>query len=279
MLDDKNALITGATRGLGAEIAHVFVSMGANVMLCARDEAALESVVAELWKERIYPTQRILACSTDISQPVQVDQLFDYVGKEFKYLDILVNNAGIQGPIGPMEKTDWGMWKNAVEVDLLGTAYLIYKALPLMKQRKFGKIINLSGGGAAGPRANYSAYSTAKAGLVRLTVTIAQETADYGIDINAVAPGAMSGKMLEETLAAGENAVGQVEYAKALKRKEEGGASPKAAARLCAYLASEKSNGITGRLISAVWDDWEHLDSQLDQIRGSDLYTLRRIVP
>ena len=241
MLDGKNALITGASRGLGAEIAHVFVSMGANVMLCARDGADLESTAARLQRECIHPSQRILVCMADISQIVQVDRLFACVEKEFECLDILVNNAGIQGPIGPMEQTDWGAWKNAVEVNLLGTAYMLYKVLPIMKRRRSGKIINLSGGGATGPRANYSAYSAAKTGIVRLTETIAQETAAYGIDINAIAPGAMNGRMLEETLAAGESAVGQAEYAKALKQKEEGGTSPQIAAKLCAYLASEKS--------------------------------------
>ena len=279
MLKDKNTLITGASRGLGAEISRVFVSMGANVLLCARDDSALETVAAKLRRESIYPTQRILTCAADISQTVQVDQIFCFFEKEFGRLDVLVNNAGIQGPIGPMEQSDWNLWRSVVEVNLLGTAYMIFKALPLMKRQRSGKIINLSGGGATTPRANYSSYAVAKTGIVRLTETVAQETASYGIDINAVAPGAMNTQMLEETLAAGECAVGQSEYAKALKQKEEGGTSPEVAARLCAYLASSKSDGISGKLISALWDDWEHFDSQLEQLRGSDVYTLRRIVP
>lgn len=279
MLKDKNALITGASRGLGAEIARVFVSMGANVLLCARDSLALETVAAKLRRENIDPAQRILICAADISQPAQADQIFHFFEKEFGRLDILVNNAGIQGPIGPMEQNDWNLWRKVVEVNLLGTAYMIFKALPLMKRQRSGKIINLSGGGATGPRANYSSYATAKTGIVRLTETVAQEAASYGIDINAVAPGAMNTKMLEETLAAGEYSVGQSEYAKAWKQKEEGGVSPEVPARLCAYLASSRSDGISGKLISAIWDDWEHFDPQLEQFRGSDAYTLRRIVP
>lgn len=279
MLKNKNALITGASRGLGAEISHVFVSMGANVLLCARDGSALETVAEKLRRESIDPAQRILICAADISQPVQADQIFHCFEKEFGRLDILVNNAGIQGPIGPMEQNDWNLWRNVIEVNLLGTAYMIFKALPMMKRQRSGKIINLSGGGAAGPRAYFSSYAAAKTGIVRLTETVAQEAASYGIDINAVAPGSMNTKMLEETLLAGECAVGQAEYAKALKQKEEGGTPPGIAARLCAYLASSKSDGISGKLISAVWDDWEHLDSHLEQMRTSDTYTLRRIVP
>lgn len=279
MLKNKNAVITGASRGLGAAIAKEFISEGANVLLCAREERALEAVKRRLQSEAVSSEQSILVFAADISVPEQANRLIATAEAAFSSLDILVNNAAIQGPIGAMEQTDWERWKETVEIDFLGPAYLIYKVLPIMKHQGKGKIINLSGGGATGPRANYSAYAAAKTGLVRLTETVAEETADYGIDINAVAPGAMNSQMLEETLAAGESAVGQAEYAKALRQKESGGTPPEAAARLCAYLASERSRGISGRLISAIWDDWERLDEKWDELRKGDIYTLRRIVP
>lgn len=279
MLKNKNAIITGASRGLGATIAKEFIANGANVLLCARDENALEAVKHELQLVAVCPEQCISTCVVDISIPEQVDHLISRAKETFSSIDILVNNAGIQGPIGFMEQLEWLRWRETIEIDLLGPAYLIYKILPIMKRQRAGKIINLSGGGATGPRANYSAYAVAKTGLVRLTETIAQETAAFGIDINAVAPGAMNSRMLEETLAAGETAVGKTEYAKAMKQKESGGTPPETAAKLCTYLASEKSNGISGRLISAVWDDWEQLDERWHELKGSDIYTLRRITP
>lgn len=279
MLKGKNALITGASRGLGAAIAGEFLAMGASLALCSRSKTGLEKVLSQLQNARIYPEQHIFIYEADIAQEVQIDAMFEMLQQEMGALDILVNNAAIQGTIGPMEQNDWAGWKNTIVTDLIGTSYVCYKALPAMKRRGAGKIINLSGGGATGPRANYSAYATAKAGIVRLTETLAAETAGYGIDINAVAPGAMNGKMLEETLAAGEAAVGKKEYQKAIQQQKTGGTSPELAAKLCVYLASEQSNGISGKLFSAVWDDWRHLSEHKDDLLNSDIYTLRRIIP
>lgn len=279
MLKGKNALITGASRGLGAAIAGEFLARGANLALCGRSRAGLEKILGQLQNARIYPEQHIFIYEADIAQEVQIDAMFEMIQRQMGALDILVNNAAVQGTIGPMEQNDWAGWKNTIVTDLIGTSYVCYKALPAMKQRGSGKIINLSGGGATGPRANYSAYATAKAGIVRLTETLAAETTGCGIDINAVAPGAMNGKMLEETLAAGEAAVGKKEYQKAIQQQKTGGTSPELAAKLCAYLASEQSNGISGKLISAVWDDWSHLLEHKDDLLNSDIYTLRRIIP
>ena len=279
MLKNRNAVITGASKGLGLAIAKEFLHNGANVLLCAREKKALEMAKTELRRETIDSEQKILICAGDISIPAEVDHMISTAEMAFSSLDILVNNAAIQGPIGAMEQVDWNYWKDTIKIDLLGPAYLIYKVLPIMKRQKYGKITNLSGGGATSPRENYSAYAAAKTGLVRLTETIAQETITYGIDINAIAPGAMNSQMLEETLAAGEDAVGYDVYQKALKQQESGGTPPELAARVCAYLASEKSDGISGRLISAVWDDWSHLDAFRKELMNSDIYTLRRITP
>jgi len=266
--------------GLGEEIAKVFVSNGANVLLCARNEKSLTEVCKKLENNRVKKDQIIECCAADISSEADMDRIVNKAMDLFGRIDILVNNAAVQGPIGPMDENPWDEWKQTVTTDLLGPAYLIRSVLPLMKKQKKGKIINLSGGGATGPRENYSAYAIAKTGIVRLTETIAKEVSGYNIEINAIAPGAMNGRMLEETLKAGEKAVGEKEYAKALERKKNGGASPETPARLCLFLASEESNGISGRLISAIWDDWEHFtEDRIAKMRAGDIYTLRRIIP
>lgn len=108
---------------------------------------------------------------------------------------------------------------------------------------------------------------------------MAKETEKDGIYINAIAPGAMNTRMLDEVLKAGEEAMGAGAYAQALKQKESGGVSPKKAAHLAAYLASDRSGKISGRLISALWDGWESFGTHEQEIMGSDIYTLRRIVP
>ncbi len=145
-----------------------------------------------------------------------------------------------------------------------------------MRKCGWGKIINLSGGGATSPRPHFTAYAAAKCGLIRLTETLARELASSGIDVNAVAPGAMNTRMLEEVIAAGPVAAAP-EYEFAVKRSREGGVSPALAAELIVFLASPASDGITGRLISAVYDDWKSLPSLRAMLADSDRFTLRRI--
>src|SRR5690606_11210471 len=127
----------------------------------------------------------------------------------------LVNNAAIQGPIGPLESNDPQQWIDTIHTNLIGPAMLCRAVLPGMKRSGYGKIINLSGGGATSPRANVSAYAAAKTGLVRLTETLAEEVKPARIDINAIAPGAMNTRLLDEILAAGRERVGDGEYERA----------------------------------------------------------------
>jgi len=148
-----------------------------------------------------------------------------------------------------------------------------------MKKNKYGKIINLSGGGATAPLPFISAYAASKAAVVRLTETLAGECKDYNIDINAVAPGALNTRLLEEVLSAGPAKVGDDFYARALKQKASGGAPLELGAELCVFLASSQSDGISGRLISAQWDPWRRLDDYRAELAAGDIYTLRRIVP
>jgi 3-oxoacyl-[acyl-carrier protein] reductase len=124
-----------------------------------------------------------------------------------------------------------------------------------------------------------SAYAASKAAVVRLTETLAEELREFSIDLNAIAPGALNTRLLDEILNAGPDAVGKEFYQKSLKQRDSGGVPPDKAARLCVYLASEISYGITGKLISAQWDPWENLHEFREQLANSDIYTLRRIVP
>jgi 3-oxoacyl-[acyl-carrier protein] reductase len=115
--------------------------------------------------------------------------------------------------------------------------------------------------------------------VVRLTETLAKETLASGIDVNAVAPGALNTRFLDQVLSDGPDRVGEDAYARALKQKAEGGVPLEMGANLCAFLLSSASDGITGRLISAVWDPWHNLAAHLEELRRTDVYTLRRIVP
>ena len=273
-LENKVSIITGGSRGIGKAIATLFAKEGSKIVLVSRTMSELKKAKKEI--EEVSPTRVEIACS-DVSKPEHVEQLVDYVLKEFSTIDILVNCAGTQGPIGLTQDVDTDKWLETFLINLYGTYLCIKAVFPTMIKNKSGKIICLAGGGAVSPRQRFSAYSASKGGVVRLVETLAQEVEEYNICINSISPGAVNTKMLEEVLKAGE-AAGE-ERIKAIKQKENGGTSPDKAAELSLFLASSKSDGLTGRLISAVWDNWRDIPQNLNTIMKTDIYTVRRLIP
>jgi NAD(P)-dependent dehydrogenase (short-subunit alcohol dehydrogenase family) len=276
ILAGKQAIITGANQGLGLEIARKYVSAGADVMLCARNEALLDDACAEL-KGMAAIDQKIVAQAADVS--VESDVL-EVVGRTIKYLGgchILVNNAGIYGPKGEIESVNWDDWTKAIEINVFGSVLMSRALLPHFRAQSYGKLIQLSGGGATSPLPRISSYAVSKAAIVRYAETLAEEVRGTGIDVNCIAPGALNTGMLDEILQAGPEKVGQDFYERSVKQKEEGGASLGKGADLALFLASSASDGITAKLISAVWDNWEQWPQHLEELSQSDAYTLRRI--
>jgi NAD(P)-dependent dehydrogenase (short-subunit alcohol dehydrogenase family) len=277
-LDGRAALVTGASQGLGREIAAAYLREGASVVICARDGSLLDHTRAEL-APLVAPGQCLLAQPCDVSKPQAVDDLIGTSLRALPDLDILVNSAGVYGPKGPIEDNDWAAWVQAIEIDLFGAVLLCRAIVPHLKQRGYGKIIQLSGGGATAPLPRLSAYATAKAAVVRFAETLAHELAANKIDVNCIAPGALNTRMLEEILAAGPDVVGAEFYQRSVQQKATGGAGLDKGAALAVFLAASDSDGITGRLISAVWDPWHDLAARRDELAPTDIYTLRRIVP
>ena len=145
-------------------------------------------------------------------------------------------------------------------------------------QRGYGKVVQLSGGGATNPLPGLSAYAASKAAVVRFAETLAEELREHHVDVNAIAPGALNTCMLDEVLAAGPERVGERFYERALEQQRSGGVPLERGAELAVWLASAASDGVTAKLLSAVWDPWPKLPEHLDDL-ASDVYTLRRIVP
>ena len=275
-LTGKTAIITGASQGLGQEIARAYARAGAHLVLAARDESALDSLKKELTASAT-DGQKIVIRACDVTTEASPQSLAEAAVRETGGLHILVNNAGIWGPKGEVEEVDWAEWVYTVHINLLASVAMCRAVLPALKRQRYGKIIQLSGGGATKPMPRTSAYAASKAAVVRFAETLAEEVRDMGIDVNAIAPGAMNTRMLDEMLAAGPEKIGEAAYASVLKQKASGGDSPLNAAELALFLASSASDGITAKLISAVWDNWRDFPAHREELAKSDVYTLRRI--
>jgi NAD(P)-dependent dehydrogenase (short-subunit alcohol dehydrogenase family) len=277
-LTGRYALITGANQGLGLSIAQAYVAAGAAVLLCARDESKLQQAQQAVSALAV-PGQQVEIQAADVSKEDDVKHLAEYAFAIFPRLDILVNNAGVYGPKGKIEDVDWQEWVKAIEINLFGSILMCRALLPHFRKNNYGKIIQLSGGGATNPLPYLSAYAASKAAVVRFIETLAGEVQESHIDVNAIAPGALNTRLLDEVLEAGPEKVGQGFYERSLKQKSEGGAPLEKGAALAVFLASAASDGISGKLISAIWDPWEHLAEHREPLQKTDIYTLRRIVP
>ena len=277
-LKDRFAIITGASEGFGEAIARHFVREGASVLLCARRQAVLQHVHASL-APTLGPGQSALIMAVDVTREKDVHSMTACAAEQFPRIDILVNCAGVAGPRGSSEEVDWAEWKAAIDINLNGTALPSMVVAREMKKHRYGKIINMSGGGATKPLPQLSAYAASKAGVVRLTETMAVELRDYHIDVNAVAPGILHTKLVQDFMEVGEKTLGKAYFEEVRKQEVDRKPAFDLATGLCVYLASAESDGITGKLISAPWDPWETLHEHRDDLMKSDIYALRRIIP
>ena len=267
-LRDRRVLVTGGGRGIGRAIALAVAREGGRVALMARTRSQLEEVAAELGGE-------VEVCVADMAKGEEIEGAVGGLIEKWGGVDVLVNNAGVQGPIGMSHQVDVGAWVETVQVNLVGTFLCTRLVLPGMIERGYGKIVNVSGGGAVSPRPRFGAYSASKAGVARFSETLAAEVGEYGIDVNAVAPGGINTGMTDQMVAAGEAAGEEFEVAR--RQLETGGQDVEWVAALVVYLAGRRSDGLRGRLLSAVWDDWEHID--VEEVMGSEAYTVRRLKP
>jgi 3-oxoacyl-[acyl-carrier protein] reductase len=196
-LTGRSAIITGASQGLGRAIAAGFVRAGASVLLTARGEELLRRVGEELAPLATGPGQKVHLMPGDVSDPWSCAAVVRHAREVLPDLTILVNNAGIYGPMGAIEEVDWDAWVEAIRINLFGTVLMSREVVPALRARGYGKIINLSGGGATAPLPRISAYAASKVAVVRLTETLADELRDARVDVNAIAPGALNTRLLD----------------------------------------------------------------------------------
>jgi NAD(P)-dependent dehydrogenase (short-subunit alcohol dehydrogenase family) len=270
----KYAVITGASRGLGQHLAYRFWEAGYSLGLVSRNAASMDETRFRLGRTE---GQKCDVYACDLGDPASVQNLVAEISAMAAQINVIVNNAAIQGPIGPLQQNDLQDWEQTIQINLVSPVAICRGLLPRMANAQEASILNLSGGGAMAPRANFTAYASAKAGLVRFSETLAEEVRGQGLTVNCIAPGAMKTAMLGEVLERGAENSGRHEFAIAAKVFDEGGASMDRVADLALFLTSQAARGITGKLISAVWDHWECWPNHITELAGSDLYTLRRI--
>ncbi len=270
----KNILITGGSQGLGLNVAQYFYKLGSNIIICAREKKKLDDIKQFFKKNK---KQIIIIEKCDVAKFHEVDVFFNKILKKIKNIDILINNAGIYGPKGKLEDLSWKEYQKTLNINLLGSIYFIKKVIPYFKKRKKGKIIQMSGGGAASPLPFFSAYATSKAGIVRFVENIAKELMSYKIDINAIAPGPINTRMLDEVLRENPKTIGRSFYKKSLEQKKNGGTDIMKIIKCVEFLCHKKSDGISGKLISVLWDNWNDFNKYKKFLRNSDVGNIRRI--
>jgi len=275
-LQGKVAIVTGGGRGIGEAIALAFAREGAELTIASRTETQLEQVAAQIRKMG----GQVQVIRTDVSNQDDVARLIEATLTAYGQIDILVNAAGVYGPIGPMWDVDVDEWIQATQINLFGTFMCCHAVLPHMIERRQGKIVNFSGGGATSPLPRFTAYGVSKTANVRLTETLAEEVKEFNIQVNAVAPGAVDTRLQDQVLAAGERAGDLLGRIRKLRETGEGGVPRELPAQLVVFLASDDSNGLTGKLIAAPYDGWESWNAdRIAEVMSAPWFTLRRMDP
>jgi NAD(P)-dependent dehydrogenase (short-subunit alcohol dehydrogenase family) len=272
-LAGRVAIVTGGSRGIGLAIAKALGAEGARVAIASRTQRELDAARAELEAAGV----QVLARATDVARLADVEALVDEVTKRWGRVDVLVNNAGVNGAIGRLDGCDPVDWKLAFEVNVFGVMHACRAVLPFMRRQRSGKIINLAGGGVGGPGVapRVSAYAASKAAVVQLTEALARELVDDGVQVNAIAPGAVVTEMTAAVVAAGPEKAGKELYERTVKQRASGGEPPELAARAVVWLASDASGALTGKMLSAKWDKLEAID--VAATNRSSMFALRRI--
>ena len=206
-LRGKTAIITGASRGIGAAAAHHFAGLGAHVVLAARSSGAIEKLAAEIAASG----GQAIAVACDVSDWDQVRALIDTANREFGSADILINNAGVIDPIARIADSEPDQWSQVVDINLKGVYYGIRAVLPYMLDQGSGTILNISSGAATGSLEGWSHYCATKAAVLSLTRCTDKEYRDHGIRVMGLSPGTVATDMQVRIKASGINPVSQMD--------------------------------------------------------------------
>ncbi|SEQ70195.1 SDR family NAD(P)-dependent oxidoreductase [Natrinema salaciae] len=248
MVADSTVFVTGASQGLGREIAVAFADEGANVALAARSDGIYETA------ELIDAPDRTLAVETDVTDSESVADAIAATVDAFGGLDCLVNNAGIAGPTAPIEETTDDEWLETLDVNVVGVARVTREAAPHLRSSERGSVINISSIGGKRPYANRTPYAASKMGLIGMTRALAAEFGDDDVPVNAICPGPVEGdrirgvfeRQAEEAGVPVEAVEGEVLESLMIDEL----VPPEEVAELAVHLASADSRHVTGQDIN-----------------------------
>lgn len=266
-MEGTRVLVTGGGRGIGAHTAEHLAERGCRVAICARTEEEIEATAARISAGGVGPVKPYVC---DVSDPKGVREMITRVIEGMDGLDVLVNNAGVMGPMGRLEDAALEDWRRPLEVNLFGTVNCTHAVLPWMMEQGHGKIINVAGGGIGWKKisSRLSAYVTSKFALYGFTEAMAKDLEECNIQVNIVSPGPVETALWD----------GNVSPERRREIKQTGqDLSGEPVARLIAFLASARSAGLTGKILSANWDDLDDLEGDVESLNGSCRNTLRKI--
>lgn len=230
MLEDKVALITGASQGLGRALALAFADKGASLVINSRSEESIRSVA----KEAESRGAEVLAVAADVSKGADVERLAGAAVDHFGRIDVLINNAGVLGPRSKLEEHTEEEWRQVIDANLTGPFLVTKHVIPHMPEG--GSIINVVSGASAGPRADWGAYAISKFGVEGLTGNLAIELEERGIRVNSVDPGGMRTGMRAAAYP---------------EEDPQTRITPEENTAVFLYLASDESRGVTGERFKA----------------------------
>jgi NAD(P)-dependent dehydrogenase (short-subunit alcohol dehydrogenase family) len=194
VLSNITAFVTGASGGIGREIAETFANRGANVAIAARSDGIYETVdtIGE---------KQALAVETDVTDEDSVESAVEATAERFGGLDCVVNNAGVAGPVEPFDCVDPEEFLAVQEVNVAGALSCVKQAAPYLRESEQGSVVNIASIGGKRPYPNRSPYAASKMGLIGLTRTLAYELGRDDVTVNSVLPGPVEGDRIEEVVA------------------------------------------------------------------------------
>lgn len=260
MLKGMSAIVTGSTSGIGLAIANRLAADGANVMLNGfgkpEEIAAIQKDISSRHGVRTAYS------AADMTKPAEIKQMIANAEAEFGSVDILVNNAGIQF-VAPIEQFPEEKWDAIIAINMSAVFHATKAALPGMKKRNFGRIVNIASAHGLVASADKAAYVTAKHGVVGFTKVAALETAEFEITVNAICPGwvdtPLVRKQIEDRAAANKTSIAdETKNLIGEKQPNKRFTTPEQVAELAAFLCRHSSNAITGTThsIDGGWTAW-----------------------